>query len=466
MSLKNLHPQFEDISDEYEKINDVLGGSRVVKNKGVHYLPATSGQVVDGYGKAGTLGQQNYESYITRAIFPSTYETALRRILGILHRNPANIKLPDSMKALYTDADGAGTSIYDLLKKINEYQLGIGRCGVLGDIKVLSNNKILPVLKIYSGTAIPNWSEDCHSAAEFVLLNETGQKMNPESFKYEEIKQYRVIRVIKNAEGESTYVTATTNNESDEISELTYISPNAQGATLEELPFSFINAGDTKCCISMPPMSGLADMCISIYRSSADLEQALFNTSSDTLVITRTQSIADDEDETIRTGAGSVIKLGKDDNAKFIGVNSKSIPSQRQNIEYKHEMASQLASQLAIESKSSRTSQEALATRLESATAAYSALALAGAAGLENSLRKLAPLFGVQNPTEEIVVTPNLEFAAAVLDSDTFVDLQSAKNNGLPLSNKSLHKNLVKRGVTEMTYEEEQAAIAAEETLL
>ena len=461
--LRHTHPSYDDIQDEWQEINDVLAGSRVVKSKTITYLPATEGHYADGFGTPGSVGQRAYDAYLHRANFPSLFEDANRRILGLLHRNNPNIKLPESMQSLIEDATGDGTNLSEFLRDINSFQLGIGRCGILADLKVLPNGSIRPVVKLYSGTTIPNWSTNKCSEVEFVLLNETSQQLNKANFKYEQVKRFRILRLTQNEEGETQYVTATTDDEGASIPDLTYITPNAQGQTISQIPFCFVNAGDTKAAVSMPPLTGLKNMVLSIYLNSSNYEQALFNCSSETLVILGRNQLGDD-DENVRIGTGAKIELNAAGDAKFIGPNSKSIPEQRTAIDAKFERASQLAGQLAIQSKSDRSTSDSLSVRIESATAAYSALALAGASALEHVLRAIAPLFGVreEDVEKEIVITPNLEFANSVLDSDTFVDLQNAKINGLKISDKSLHEILRKRGATELDYEAEKAQIELE----
>jgi hypothetical protein len=68
------------------------------------------------------------------------------------------------------------------------------------------------------------------------------------------------------------------------------------------------------------------------------------------------------------------------------------------------------------------------------------------------------------NP-EEVVVTPNLDFADAGLEGRTLVDWMTAKSLGLPLSLESIHRKLQEKDYTEMEFEEEMTLIEAEEPI-
>lgn len=99
--------------------------------------------------------------------------------------------------------------------------------------------------------------------------------------------------------------------------------------------------------------------------------------------------------------------------------------------------------------------------RLSGETCTLMDIALTAAAGLQRILRDIAEVMGI-NP-EEVEVEPNIQFSDSPLTPQDLVHLQTFKNAGGPLSDISMHDNVRKAGLTDMTYEEENEAIAEEE---
>jgi len=462
--IKNTHPDYDLNIEHWNECLDAFEGPRAIKEKTTSYLSPSRGMRMDGFGvDAKSEGAQAYKAYVERAYYPSNYADTVKKILGVMHRQPAVFNLPDSMKSLITDATGSGESLQEFLRRINKKQLCTGRASILGDIQPIESgsNRMRPTVALYSEKATRQWYV-YNQKTLFVILDESGPQMN-DQYKYVQVKQYRVIRLIEDESGKITYATAVTRDESANIDELNYITPNVSGKTLETLPFSFVNADNTNASIQEPPLLGLKDSCIAIYRASADLNSALFLQGQETLVISGNNTFNQDDDEHVRTGTGAVINLPMGAKAEYIGVNSQGLPEMRLNLQNAYDRAQQQSSQLSVQSASNRDSAEALSIRGSNMSAHYTAIALAGAEALEQTLKAMAPWFNA-NP-DEITVKPNLDFAQPTIDPDSFVDLIAAKNAGLKISEESIHDLMHTYGLTKNTFEQEQILLASEESL-
>ena len=171
---------------------------------------------------------------------------------------------------------------------------------------------------------------------------------------------------------------------------------------------------------------------------------------------------AHDEDDDLRTGAGARIDISNPQgDAKFIGVNSDGLSEQREALKEDRARASSMGAQTADTVSRERESGKSLGIRLSSRTADLNTIADVGAAGLENILKIAAEWMGL-NP-EEVSVIPNKEFGETELTGQTMVEQQTARNLGFPISARSLHKRARDKGLTDMSFEEETAAIAEEE---
>ena len=208
-----------------------------------------------------------------------------------------------------------------------------------------------------------------------------------------------------------------------------------------------------------PPLLGLANLALAIYRGEADYRQALFMEGQDTLVI-----IGDTTDENRRTGANASINLPIGGDAKYIGVNSMGLIEMRQSLENDRAAADQRGGALLDSDSREKESGDALKIRVAARTATLNQIALAGAFGLEQLLKIAAEWMGAD--PEQVSVTPNLDFAGDELASRSLLELATAKGMGAPISNRTIHDQMSEKDLTKLTFEEELAEIEKDAELM
>lgn len=472
MGIKSTHPLYDQLVSLWKRCRDCYSGSDTIKSETAKYLPPTYGQIKDGFGTADTRGQQVYDAYLKRAVFPDLYKESIIRAVGDMTAKPAVIELPDSMKMLEERSTVLGESSQSLLRQIYTHILTTGRLGLLGDFKVV-NGQPCPFVSVYQGVTITNWHYNPEAAEDeglqLVILDETADEIQ-DDYTWAPKEQYRVLTKATFVESDEdgvagsfrpdsegdTYVFATTDGstmpaESD-FQNLEYL-----GNTLRTIPFAFVNPSDLSPDPDNPPLLGLADIVLTIYMGEADYRQHLFLQGEDTLVTTGANI---QEDEVIRTGAGSRIDLPVNADAKYIGIQSEGLAEQREALENDYARAQQKAGDPVDVTSRVKESGDALRRRDASQTVSLTQIALTGAGALESVYKSLAPLFGA-NP-DEIIVTPNLDFSDDIIEGRTFVDLSQAKSLGTPISRKSIHNLLVERGLTKLSYEDEIEEIEGE----
>ena len=108
----------------------------------------------------------------------------------------------------------------------------------------------------------------------------------------------------------------------------------------------------------------------------------------------------------------------------------------------------------------SQASGEALRVRIAARTASLTQVAKVGAEGLQAALRQIASWLGLD--PKKVSVKPNLEFAENTMMAQELLQLIEAKNQGAPLSIRTIHDILRQRKFTTKTYEEEVAEIGDE----
>lgn len=465
-----VHPTYEAMLSVWTLCRDCNAGSETIKSKRSTYLPPTSGMVIDGYGSSDqtTVGNQAYKSYITRAYYPDIYKEAVETAVGIMHRKPANIKLSPKLEILKDYASDAGETLQLLLRRINAEQLTSGRLGLMGDIRTNEENKEVPILLLYEERNGYNWDDRTSGRSDaslrMVALDEGSFSLEG-GMNWVWKDKTRVLALIDPVtrliaqQGEdgslpsnSIYGYAEFSDEVQGEALLTtqFTPVSVKGETFKEIAFTFINSRDLLSKPDVPPLEGLADLSLLIYRGEADYRQNLFMQGQDTLVVIN--GVSDEDEKATRTGAGARLDVGINGDAKYIGVNSQGLPEQRQALEADYKRGERKTSKL-MSGTNTQESGDALRIRAASQTATLPQIAMAGAAGLQYVLRRLAVMLG-DNP-EDVVVMPNMEFSDQGGDAVSLKAIMEAKLLGAPISIESIHAWSKRSGFTEETWEDE-----------
>jgi len=462
MSLSSEHPMYSKYLLDWDQMTDCYAGERTVKNRTVKYLAATPGQEEDGMKNREQAGYRSYLAYLSRARFPDFVAQAVEGLLGIMHHKEATIELPEQMESLRENATVRGESLQMLLRRINEAQLVTGRVGILADVANESPVGTMPYIALYRAQDITNWDDGSredlvYQVLNMVVLNESEYE-RVTHFDWELKTKYRLLLLgdIDENEAAGLYTMGVYQEDKGglDYNEASMITPSIAGATLDEIPFVIINSKDIVSDPDDPPLLGLSNLALTVYRGEADYRQALFLQGQDTFVMIGGQ------DDNPRLGAGAVVNVPLNGDAKFVGVDSKGLPEMRQALENDKKEASEIGGRLLDTQGGDAESGDALRIRVSARTAALNQIALAGAEGLQSLLRTIAKWIGVD--PEQVIVTPNLDFADDTLDGQTLVQYMTAKGLGAPISKRSVHRLLQEKDLTEMEFEDEMAEIANE----
>lgn len=464
MAVNSKHPLYSEYLNDWETVRDAYRGERIVKSKTTRYLPASSGMYLDGYPDPNTPGWKSYRAYLTRALFPDLVSDAVEAMIGVMHHKPPVIELPAVMEDLREKATLKGESLQMLLRRINEEQLVTGRLGILVDMpETPTKGRVLPYIAMYQAETILNWDQGRRDGIavdnlNLVVLDETEHERT-QDFEWESVEKYRVLVLGDPTEnepkGQGIYRAGVFRDNNATFNESALITPSIRGSTLDLIPFTFINSKDIVPDPDDPPLLGLANLVLAIYRGEGDYRQSLFMQGQDTLVV-----IGGSSEDEVRTGANSHISVPMGGDAKYIGVDSTGLSEQRSALENDYARASQKGGQLMDSVSRERESGDALKIRVAARTATLNQIALAGAFGLQSALRNIAVWIGAD--PEEVVVTPNLDFVDDTLNGKELVDLMTARQLGAPISLRSIHKLQQDKGLTEMDYEEEVSEIESE----
>lgn len=469
MSVSSVHPKFNEYQDDWELCRDSYDLTPI-KEKRDKYLPPTSGHIIDGFPSENTLGTKSYNAYLMRAHYPDIYGEAVAAAIGVMHRKEPTITLPSQMEGLLTKATKLGEGLVALIRRVNTEQLTTGRVGLLLDINSNPDNTVEPLFVLYRERAIRNWDDTTKSSDvssfRLVVLDESSYELTTGlSWEYKE--SYLVLALTQPSEigeglrltttGEGVYAYAKA-DETTDIESLEFTPATYRAATLDEVPFVTINASDINPNPDNPPLLGLANLCLLIYRGEADYRQSLFMQGQDTFVTIGKHT---ETDEALRTGAGSHVSVPMGGDAKYVGVSSQGVPEQRQALENDYKRAYSKSGQISDATSRAKESGDALRIRVSAQTATLPQIAMAGAAGIEKLLKIYAKWIGA-NP-DEVSIQPNLEFTNDELSAKTLLELAQAKAQGAPVARKTIHDYMREHKLTKNTYEEESDLIDSEE---
>ena len=458
--IESVHPLHTQHLQDWELMDDSFHGERRVKDKSYKYLPATPGQQLDGLNN-NQKGRKNYLAYKMRARFSECVSEAVEALLGVMHSKPATIELPAKMADLMDKATIKGESLQMLLRRINEHQLVSGRLGLLADIEDGAQIGTLPYIALYKATDIVNWDDtqkdiQKRNRLNLVVLNESRFERVNLTWQFKRRFRALLLGALSPDDDSEVYNMAVLGEDANlTIEGADTIVPSIAGNTLDDIPFVMINSRDIVAEPDDPPLLGLANLAMTIYRADADYRGALFMQGQDTLVI-----IGGGEGDEIRAGAGAHIDVPQGGDAKYIGTDSKGLKEMRESLNNDKKEAAESGGKLLDTRAGNAESGEALKIRVGARTASINQNALAGAEGLQTILRLIATWCACD--PKEVIVTPNLDFTDASVEGRTLVDWMSAKALGLPWSKESIHRKLQEKDFTEMEFEDEMAAIGDE----
>jgi Domain of unknown function (DUF4055) len=204
----------------------------------------------------------------------------------------------------------------------------------------------------------------------------------------------------------------------------------------------------------------LSNLALSIYRGEADYRATLHYQGQQTLVIIGGNVSDVDENQDLRIGNKGLIDLRIGGEAKYIGISSSGLGEMRQAIKADDEKAASFGVQFMDVGSARGASGEALRIRVAARTTTIQQIAVAAGAALEQCLKFAATWVG-EDPAE-VSVAPQTDFADANVAGASLLAFMQAKQLGLPLSLKSLHRMMVLNDMTDMDFDEENDQIEQE----
>jgi len=280
----------------------VEGGEEAVKEANERYLPLLSDQDTEEYGK-----------YKMRADFFNATGRTTSALMGFLFRKDPDIKLPANpgpqVSAFVADATLTGKAFYDLCADVAKGVLVYGRCGTIIDWNEEENQ---PYATHYNASDIINWKytriRGRMTLSLLVLKEQSDVYVNtgdgtkaPDGYAQVNYEQWREWKLVSDGQGGEFVAcivwrrrkgsakrtnqaglpgtgpseSAGTSKAEDFVAINSYF-PRRGAKALTDIPFVFHSpVGPHGDSVERPPLMDMANVNLSMYRTSADLENAL-----------------------------------------------------------------------------------------------------------------------------------------------------------------------------------------------
>jgi Domain of unknown function (DUF4055) len=246
------HPQYLHRLPDYTKIRDCYDGERAIKSKGVYYLPKLKAQ-----------SQEDYDNYLTRALFFPVTGKTVATMVGMATTKPPKITCSDEMIPYFKDSEAGHQFTESYVTTLQEMVL-MGRYGVLIDAPELVQGQ--PILCPYIAENIVNWDSDSYGVVTMLLLREISQIREPGQF--ETTVEIRYRHCYLDAAG--VYTVEVLDEDLKVVKPA--IRPTFTGRTIDFIPWVTFGASGAHIGVDKPPMLDISTINISHYLTSADLE--------------------------------------------------------------------------------------------------------------------------------------------------------------------------------------------------
>lgn len=445
MPVTTKNPQYISWTDRWQTLRDCEEGEDIVKSKGTRYLPMPSGQKDK---------PEVYKAYLVRAVYEDIIGRAISSYVGTVMRKDTLFELPEELKYLEDSATPTGQPLDLLIKQTVKEQITLARYGVLVDRPSHGGKTKLIG---YKSEQIINWREriqDGKQQLSMVVIHET-EDISTDQFSQNLVPVFIVLRLDSDGFYSVSKMREDSKNKSFEptfIEEL-LPRPTIAGEPIPYIPFLFFGARDLSPSVDKPPILGMANMSLALYRNSADREQALFLVGQPTPVVTGLN-----EPQDLMIGSAVAWILPHEATASMLEISGAGMSAQRDAMQDKTTTIASMGARFLDGRKRNNIAAETERLQQNSDLAVLMDIVSTATFGFEKLLRWVAEWEQVEDG--EIVVSLNKDFSPEILAPQMISALGKARQSG-DISKQTYHYNLERGEIMRpgKSFEDEQSDI-------
>lgn len=419
--LVNQHPAYSTYLRKWSRCRDAAEGSDAVKDAGEKYLPRLTGQ-----------SDADYRAYKERGLYVNVTGRTLNSLTGLITNRQPELIIPPRMEEHFHDTDNRGTEFPQLLRWCINDVLLVGRLGLLVDFPADGGRGYV---NAYAAENIVNWGidnntyklnmvcleEHLYEPVSFPVAGTNGLQIGMQAF-----TRIRVLFI----DNDGFYRVHTFRHKpvpsgSSIISlELEQdIRPTIGDRRIDYIPFTFITPFGIDSAVYKPPMLDIADVNLSHYRSSVDLEHGRHYTALPVPIVSGIET-----DKELRLGSQTAwILPAADAKAYFLEFKGEGLKSLEQALKEKMEQMALFSTRLMDTSTRGSESPDSVRIRQSSDAATLVDIARAVETGLNRAYTTLCDLEGIE---EEVKVSLNKNFLSVKLTAAELKELTAAYLEG------------------------------------
>lgn len=392
------HPRYNSRIAQWIKCRDAFEGEDQIKSKGETYLPRLKGQSDD-----------DYKAYKRRALFYSITSKSLAALVGMSLSAGMRISYPAAMVRYFEDSTMIQFS--ELIATVLQEVMLQSRVGIMIEAPEAGGN---PYPVTYIAEDIVDWTESADGMLEFVRLREEVEIRN-DTGEIVLVEQFRELSF----DSDGYYQQRTIRLDMDQT-----ISPTFAGYKLNYIPFYAVNPIGVGFKDLKPMMLDIANINISHYLSSADLEHGRHFTGLPTPVITGGEVNGD-----LHIGSTKFLVIPtKGSDAKYLEFTGQGLQSLEKAMAEKQGLLASMSARLLDNSSRGSEAAEAVKLRYSSETASLKTVVEAVNKCINSVYRKIAEM--LREDPNEVSIILGTDFMESYLSPTEMTALFDGYFNG------------------------------------
>lgn len=434
MPVNSQHPDYAARLTQWCRCRDAFEGQDAIKAKGRQYLPMLTKQT-----------WTNYNSYKDRALFFSITGKTVSALVGMALLRQPMTKYPAEMSSYFTEHQGI--QFWELLSTTIAENLLMGRFGLYVDRPESGGD---PIIRKYYAENIINWDVDEFGRPQMVMLEECVMVPGKDRWEKNYEIQYRELYM----DSDGIFRVQLYDKKGKPKAEAT--TPTNQGQVMDHIPFFMVNPFGVGFSVEKPPMLEIADINISHYRTSADLEHGRHFTALPTPVVSGASSTT----ELLVGSQAAWILPDPASRASYLEFTGQGLQSLEKALQEKQSQLASMSARLLDTSKRGSEAEGTVRLRYASETASLAMVVRACEALMKMTYMEIAIMQGLD--PGQVEITLNKEFLDTRIQGKELVDLvQSFIEGGI--SEETLVYNLRRGDIIDVNRDdgEEIAAVRA-----
>lgn len=269
MPVSATHPQYQVALNRWRFTRDACKGQEAIKLGTVRYLPEPAIDAED-------TERERYAKYLARAYFLGVTGRTRDALIGMIFRKEPTHIIPDALKPILENADGAGASIEQMAKEASGELMETGRFALLADYPAADPNidaetesrlGLRPIISAYPAESLINWRTDKINGRTVLTLAVLRETMLAPSDEFDTTTLKTIYRVLRLTDG--VYTQQVYDDQGAGMGEvITPLQANRQ--PFDHIPLHIIGSQNNRADVDDSPLFDLAVLNVRHYQITAD----------------------------------------------------------------------------------------------------------------------------------------------------------------------------------------------------